>query len=126
MLPVLFCLLTPAGTGFARELGKEDEVFLRENAPRLMEMIEEARRLSYEDVLEEAGERVDDLRAEWKEARGDGVAWARGKRRVDGWLRGGGWGFCNVVASIHHSVHLVYSHNQTSQQTIQQYYDAGS
>ena len=77
MLPVLFCLLTPAGTGFARELGKEDEVFLRENAPRLMEMIEEARRLSYEDVLEEAGERVDDLRAEWKEARGDGVAWAK-------------------------------------------------
>ncbi len=77
ILLVVSCLLLPAGPGSAREIGKEDENFLKEHAPRLLEVIEEARRMSYEDALEEAGERVEDLRAEWREARGDGVAWAK-------------------------------------------------
>ena len=60
----------------AEELSREKTKFLKDHAPRLLEMIAEAKEEGHEEVLEEAMERVDHLREEWREARGDGEEWA--------------------------------------------------
>ena len=62
--------------GMAEELSREDQRFLKERAPRLLQVIEEAKERSFDEVLEEAMERVGELQDEWREAREDGEEWA--------------------------------------------------
>ena len=57
---------------------EDDEVaFLKEHAPRVLEIVREAEREKYREVLQEARERVGELQEEWEEAKGDGVSWAK-------------------------------------------------
>jgi hypothetical protein len=57
---------------------EDDEIaFLREHAPRVLEIAKEAERENYREVLEEVKERVEELQGEWEEAKGDGVSWAK-------------------------------------------------
>ena len=62
--------------GMAEELSREDQKFLKERAPRLLQVIKEAKDRSFDEVLKEAIERVGDLQDEWREAREDGEEWA--------------------------------------------------
>ena len=62
--------------GMAEELSREDQKFLKERAPRLLQVIKEAKDRSFDEVLKEATERVGDLQDEWREAREDGEEWA--------------------------------------------------
>ena len=62
--------------GMAEELSREDREFLKERAPRLLQVIKEAEERSFDEVLKEAIERVSDLQEEWEEAREDGEKWA--------------------------------------------------
>ena len=62
--------------GMAEELSREDQKFLKERAPRLLQVIKEAKDRSFDEVLKEAIERVGDLQDEWQEAREDGEEWA--------------------------------------------------
>ena len=59
--------------GMAEELSREDQRFLKERAPQLLQVIEEAKQRSFDEVLEEAMERVGELQDEWSEAREDGA-----------------------------------------------------
>ena len=77
IIPVLFGTLISRGVGAVEGVGQEEKAFLMEYAPRLLEVIEEARTLNHEDALEVAEERVAELRAEWREARKDGITWAK-------------------------------------------------
>jgi hypothetical protein len=57
---------------------EDDEIaFLREHAPRVLEIAKEAERENYREVLEEVKERVEELQGEWEEAKGDGESWAK-------------------------------------------------
>ena len=62
--------------GMAEELSREDQRFLKERAPRLLQVIEEAKERNFDEVVEEAMERVGELQDEWREAREDGEEWA--------------------------------------------------
>ena len=62
--------------GMAEELSREDQRFLKERAPRLLQVIEEAKERNFDEVVEEAMERVGELQDEWREAREDGEKWA--------------------------------------------------
>ena len=55
--------------GMAEELSREDQRFLKERAPRLLQVIEEAKERNFDEVVEEAMERVGELQEEWREAR---------------------------------------------------------
>ena len=68
-------LLLPTTT-FGQILEKDEAAFLRQRAPRLLAVIEEAQREQYLEILEETSHWVETLREEWEEARGDGEAWA--------------------------------------------------
>ena len=68
-------LLLPTAT-FGQILEKDEAAFLRQRAPRLLAVIEEAQREQYPEILEETSHWVETLREEWEEARGDGETWA--------------------------------------------------
>ena len=79
MRPHCFLLLGILGlmaSGMAEELSREKREFLRERAPQLLRVIEEAKERDFDEVLEEAIERVGQLQDEWTEAREDGEEWA--------------------------------------------------
>ena len=79
MHPHRFFLIAISGLmahGMAEELSREDQKFLKERAPRLLQVIKEAKDRSFDEVLKEATERVGDLQDEWREAREDGEEWA--------------------------------------------------
>jgi len=76
LLPGVLLVLAGTAPRGAAELSVEDRKFLKAHAGRLLELIEEARERNYEEVLEEAMERVGELQEEWREAREDGEEWA--------------------------------------------------
>ena len=76
LLPGVLLVLAGTAPRGAAELSVEDRKFLKAHAGRLLELIEEARERNYEEVLEEAMERVGELQDEWREAREDGEEWA--------------------------------------------------
>ncbi|HCQ38312.1 MAG TPA: hypothetical protein DIV39_04080, partial [Verrucomicrobiales bacterium] len=79
MRPHCFLLLGILGlmaSGMAEELSREKREFLRERAPQLLRVIEDAKERDFDEVLEEAIERVGQLQDEWTEAREDGEEWA--------------------------------------------------
>jgi hypothetical protein len=76
ILGVLLSILLGTAAG-AQEPYKEEARFLKEHAPAILKILEEAERENYREVLGEVKERVGEMQEEWEEAKGDGVPWAK-------------------------------------------------